>query len=49
MKKQLTGGYVICQCITRNGVRICKPKGKAFKFPKYTWVKENASVQAETL
>ena len=27
-------GYIFRQCITlRNGVRICKPKGQAFRIP----------------
>ena len=27
------GGWVFVQCITlRNGTRICKPKGQAFRF-----------------
>lgn len=25
--------WVICRCITRNGVKHCKPNGKAYKFP----------------
>lgn len=32
--KQKTQAYIFRQCITlRNGKRICKPKGQAFRIP----------------
>lgn len=34
MADDAEGGFIYRQCITlRNGVKICKPKGKAFKIP----------------
>ncbi len=50
--KVYTGGYVLCQCIWRGKKRVCKPKGKAYKFPAYYYVttpdtNENAPAPAD--